>query len=67
MIKIKTKYDYDENIFYLDKFIYKDSCKLEFLSIIHELIEELERQEKVGKKDIYKMIKDFDSSCIEEI
>ena len=67
MIKIKTRYNFDDNTFYLDRLKHKDSCRLEFLSLIHELIEELERQEQVGRKDVYKMIKEYDDYCIEEI
>lgn len=60
MIKIKTKYNYDENIFTIDKLEHKHSCTAEFLALINKLIDEIiEYDENANEKNIYKEIKEF--------
>ena len=60
MIKIKTKYNYDENIFTIDKLIHKHSCTYEFLALIDTLIDEIiENEEIINEKNIYKILKEF--------
>lgn len=65
MIKIKTKYDFDGNIFTLDKFEHKNSCTYEFVALISTLIDEIVNQEEMSRKDVYKMVKDFDKAVEE--
>lgn len=60
MIKIKTKYDYDKDIFELRILEHKHSCTAEFLALINSLIDEVvEYDGTMNEKNIYKEIKDF--------
>ena len=68
MIKIKTNYDYENDIFSIKQLKYKNSCTTEFLSLIHILMEEiLLCDENMTKKEIYKILRDYDKGDIMEV
>ena len=67
MIKIKTKYDYENNIFRLEKLKHNHSCSMEFLALIHKLIDILlENDEDLDKKEVYKILKQMDKTEVME-
>lgn len=68
MIKIKTKYDYENNVFKLEKLKHEHSCTYEFVALINVLIDEiLIYDESIDRKQLYKLIKDFKMDNVEEI
>lgn len=68
MIKIKTKYDYKNDVFTLIKAKYNDTCRFEVLSLAHYLLTTLlENDKELDKKTMYKILKDMDKEEIEEI
>ena len=63
MIKIKTKYDDENDIFTIVKFDLKNTCRFEMLALIHELEKTLlENDEDLDKKTMNKILKDMDKN-----
>lgn len=65
MIKIKTKYNYEADMLETLKVKYKDSSAIEILSLIHELIKDIQEAENISKEEVYKYIKMQDDDEIE--
>ena len=59
MIKIKAKYDENEDCFKAIKFKLDNSCNMEVLCVISELIDNMIKHGEVEEKEVFKMMKEF--------
>ena len=59
MIRIVTKYDYENNITSI-KLRHKHSCTMEFLALIERLMQEIETHSDTTRKEIYKYLKEIE-------
>jgi len=68
MIKIKTKYDYENDVFTISKIKYDDSCRFEILALVHYLMTDLlENDKELSKKEMYEILEEMEKEEIEVI
>lgn len=66
MIKLQGRLNQEEESFEMEHLEHENSCNAECLSVICSLIDQMEKFGKVNRKQIFKMLKEFDGMWVKQ-